>query len=403
MEAPRLRESWEQLFAGLEMLHSSQRRGRNQGDQNQLLITPDVRSHSAWAELHLLWENLDSRLSQSKVAFRNLRNFLETTRLEAEPDQQALAIEAASVEDSIGELAVRLSSILHETGEDEIHWLSVNPSQATLSLHSAPLDVGPILSEKLFAEKECVVLTSATLSAGGDFEYLKRRVGATEDASELLVGSPFDYERAAQALIPEDMPQPNANGYVGAVTDVLAQLGQALEGRTLALFTSHSSLRAVAQRLRPILEPHGIPVLAQGVDGSAPYLMSAFAEEPGSVLLGTASFWEGIDMPSGLLKALVITRLPFQVPSDPIVQSRSALYDDPFSEYSIPNAVLRFRQGIGRLIRNKDDRGTFVVLDSRVISTDTAAPSRTPCPPAGTPPALRPTWGCWRPVGWNHP
>ena len=392
VEAPRIREAWERLFAGLEMLHASQRRGRNQGDQNQLLITPDVRSHSAWAELHLLWENLDSRLSQARVAFRNLRNFLETTRLEAEPDQQALAMEASSVEDSIGELAVRLSSVLGtgtsgEAGEDEIHWLNVNPSQATLSLHSAPLDVGPILSEKLFAEKECVVLTSATLSAGGDFEYLKRRVGATEDASELLVGSPFDYERAAQALIPEDMPQPNANGYVGAVTDVLAQLGQALEGRTLALFTAHSSLRAVAQRLRPILEPHGIPVLAQGVDGSAPYLMSAFAEEPGSVLLGTASFWEGIDMPSGLLKALVITRLPFQVPSDPIVQSRSALYDDPFSEYSIPNAVLRFRQGIGRLIRNKDDRGTFVVLDSRIIShgygrafQDSMPPCRhTPC------------------------
>ena len=372
-EAPRIREAWEQLFAGLEVLHSSQRRGRNQGDQNQLLITPEVRSHSAWADLHLAWENLDSRLSQAKIAFRNLRNFLETTRLEAETDQQALIMEAASVEDSIGELAGRLSSVLHEAREDEIHWASVNPSQAAISLHSAPLDVGPILSEKLFAEKECVVLTSATLSAGGDFEYLKRRVGASSagsggEISELLVGSPFDYERAAQALIPEDMPQPNANGYVGAVADVLAQLGQALEGRTLALFTSHSSLRAVAQRLRPVLEPHGIPVLAQGVDGSAPYLMSAFAEEPRSVLMGTASFWEGIDMPSGLLKALVITRLPFQVPSDPIVQSRSALYDDPFSEYSIPNAVLRFRQGIGRLIRNKDDRGTFVVLDSRIIS-----------------------------------
>ena len=164
------------------------------------------------------------------------------------------------------------------------------------------------------------------------------------------------------------MPQPNANGYVPAVTDVLSQLGRALEGRTMGLFTSHSSLRAVAQRLRPLLEPHGIPVLAQGVDGSAPYIMSAFSEEPRSVLLGTASFWEGVDMPSGLLKAVVITRLPFQVPTDPIVQSRSALYDDPFAEYSVPNAVLRFRQGIGRLIRNKDDRGNIVVLDSRIIS-----------------------------------
>ena len=183
------------------------------------------------------------------------------------------------------------------------------------------------------------------------------------------------------------MPQPNANGYVPAVTDVLSQLGRALEGRTMALFTSHSSLRAVAQRLRPLLEPHGIPVLAQGVDGSAPYIMSAFADEPRSVLLGTASFWEGVDMPSGLLKALVITRLPFQVPTDPIVQSRSALYDDPFAEYSVPNAVLRFRQGIGRLIRNKEDRGNIVILDSRIIShgygrtfQDSMPPCRqTPC------------------------
>ena len=134
----------------------------------------------------------------------------------------------------------------------------------------------------------------------------------------------------------------------------------------MGLFTSHSSLRAVAQRLRPLLEPHGIPVLAQGVDGSAPSIMAAFGEEPRSVLLGTASFWEGVDMPTGLLKALVITRLPFQVPSDPIVQCRSGLYDDPFNQYSIPNAVLRFRQGLGRLIRNKDDRGTIVVLDSRI-------------------------------------
>ena len=383
LEGPRLRESWGLVFAALEMVQSGRRRGRNQnqGDQNQLLITPEVRGTSAWAELHLAWENLDLRLNQAKNSVRSLRNFLEATRLPAEPDQQALSMEAASLEDGLGELASRLGAIVDEAREDQIHWIAVNPSQASISLHSAPLDVSPVLADKLFAEKECVVLTSATLSSGGDFEYLKRRVGALDGADELLVGSPFDYERAAQVLIPDDMPQPNANGYVAAVSDVLAQLGQRLQGRTLALFTSHSSLRAVAQRLRPMLELHGIPVLAQGVDGSAPYLMSAFADEPGSVLLGTASFWEGIDMPSGLLKALVIARLPFQVPSDPIVQSRSGLYDDPFNEYSIPNATLRFRQGIGRLIRNKDDRGTIVVLDSRISTHGYGQAFRNSIPP----------------------
>ena len=400
-EGPRLRESWEVLFQAVEMFHRSQRKGRNrdQGDQNQLLIKPDLRSAPAWAELRLAWENLDARLTQARNAVGSLRKFLDSTRLQSTPDQSALSVEADSLADGLQELAGRLQSILNpedETAEENIHWLNLNPSQNTISLHSAPLDVSGILAEKLFAEKDCVVLTSATLSTGGNFEYLKRSVGFPtfhsspgegKRGSELLVGSPFEYERAAQALIPEDMPQPNANGYVAAATDVLHQLGQALEGRTMALFTSHSSLRAVAQRLRPLLEPHGIPVLAQGVDGSAPYIMSAFADEPRSVILGTASFWEGVDMPSGLLKAVVITRLPFQVPSDPIVQSRSSQYDDPFSEYSVPNAVLRFRQGIGRLIRNKDDRGNIVVLDSRIIShgygrafQDSMPPCRqTPC------------------------
>ena len=401
-EGPRLRESWEVLFQAVEMLRASQRRGRNrdQGDQNQLLITSIVRSTSAWAELHLAWENLDARLTQARNAVGNLRKFLDSNRLQAAPDQSALAVEADSLADGLQQLAGRLQSILDANGEaseQDIHWLNVNPSQNTISLHSAPLDVSGILAEKLFEEKDCVVLTSATLSTGGDFEYLKRRVGfppfysppnGGKQGGELLVGSPFDYERAAQVLIPEDMPQPNANGYVAAVTDVLSQLGRALEGRTMALFTSHSSLRAVAQRLRPLLEPHGIPVLAQGVDGSAPYIMSAFADEPRSVLLGTASFWEGVDMPSGLLKALVITRLPFQVPSDPIVQSRSALYDDPFSEYSVPNAVLRFRQGIGRLIRNKDDRGNIVILDSRIISHGYGRTFQESMPPCRQTPCL---------------
>ena len=297
---------------------------------------------------------------------RNLRNFLDATRLPAAPDQQAMVVEVASLADNLSELAAQLESILGEASDDKIHWLNVNPTQGNISLHSAPLDVSLILAENLFEHKDCVVLTSATLSTAGSFEFLRRRVGVGEEAGELLVGSPFDYRRAAQALIPEDMPPPNANGYVGATADVLAQLGQRLQGRTMALFTSYSSLRAVAQRLRPMLEPHGISVMAQGVDGSAPYLMSAFAEQPESVILGTSSFWEGVDMPTGLLKALVIARLPFQVPTDPIVQSRSGLYDDPFSQYSIPNAVLRFRQGIGRLIRNKEDRGTIVVLDSRI-------------------------------------
>ena len=136
----------------------------------------------------------------------------------------------------------------------------------------------------------------------------------------------------------------------------------------MALFTSYASLRAVAQRLRAPLMGEGVQVLAQSIDGSAQQLMTRFVEEPESVLLGTASFWEGVDMAPGLLKALVLTRLPFQVPTDPVVRARSDQYEDPFSQFSVPQAVLRFRQGFGRLIRNKDDKGTIVIMDNRITA-----------------------------------
>lgn len=134
----------------------------------------------------------------------------------------------------------------------------------------------------------------------------------------------------------------------------------------MALFTSYSALRSVSNRVREPLSAEGIQVLAQGTDGPPQQLMTRFAENPSSLLLGTSSFWEGVDLPGGTLKALVLTRLPFQVPTDPIVKARSDQYAEPFRDYSVPQAVLRFRQGTGRLIRSKGDKGVIVVLDRRI-------------------------------------
>jgi DNA polymerase-3 subunit epsilon/ATP-dependent DNA helicase DinG len=211
-----------------------------------------------------------------------------------------------------------------------------------------------------------VVLTSATLSTQGTFDYVRQRLGLPEDTAELLVGSPFDYQKAALLMIPDDMPQPASEGYIEAMSRVLVNLGKSLGGRTMALFTSYAALRSVAHQIRAPLIGEGIEVLAQGVDGAPQQLIRRFTEKPKSVLLGTSSFWEGVDLPGGTLKALVLTRLPFQVPSDPIVKARSEQYEDAFGQYSIPQAVLRFRQGIGRLIRNKGDKGAIIVLDRRI-------------------------------------
>jgi DNA polymerase-3 subunit epsilon/ATP-dependent DNA helicase DinG len=362
--APRLRESWGRLWAAVEQFLNVQHR---EGDnQLQVLLTRSVRAQPSWSDLELAWENVDVGLEDDVQRLARLQRFLENTPLPQVRDLNTLIMELSDIQDNLRQLQGQLKAVLGTLSEGRIDWMERNGQKGDITLHNAPLEVGSTLAEQLFAKKECVVLTSATLSTQGTFGYFRERVGVPEDSAELLVGSPFDYRKAALLLIPEDMPEPQARGYLESLSRVLIDLGHALDGRTMALFTSHAALRGASQQVRAQLQVEGIQVLAQGVDGSAQQLMRRFAENPKSVLLGTSSFWEGVDLPGGMLKALVLTRLPFQVPTDPIVMARSAQYSDSFNEYSIPQAVLRFRQGIGRLIRNKGDKGTIVLLDRRI-------------------------------------
>ena len=218
-----------------------------------------------------------------------------------------------------------------------------------------------------FSQKSGVVLTSATLSTSGHFDYVKQRLGV-QDAEELLLGSPFDYKRAALMLIPTDMPEPSHPRYQKDLEAALIALCGASKGRALVLFTSHAALRATAHATRQPLERQGIRVLAQGVDGTAAELLERLKARSSAVIYGTSSFWEGIDVVGEALSLLVITKLPFSVPTDPVFAARSALFDEPFREFALPQAVLKFKQGFGRLIRHKADRGAVVVLDRRVRS-----------------------------------
>ena len=367
-EATKIKQTWARLWTELERFQANQRDSQDNG--SQMLITRQIRTSQSWDELHLAWENLDVGLQQTAQSVGKLHRFLDSTKLPAASDQPALIMETSNLMDDVETLRGNFNSILGSPIDEDIHWISNDQvrGKSTVSVNSAPLDISSTLAAELFQHKDSVVLTSATLSTEGNFKYFKSRVGVDSDSEELLVGSPFDYEKAALLLIPEDMPAPNSDRYVDAMVKVLTDLGTGMKGRTMALFTSYASLRAVAQRLRAPLMGEEIQVLAQSIDGSAQQLMTRFAEEPNSVLLGTSSFWEGVDMPPGLLKALVLTRLPFQVPTDPIVRARSDQYEEPFSQFSVPQAVLRFRQGFGRLIRNKEDKGTIVIMDNRVTA-----------------------------------
>jgi len=222
-----------------------------------------------------------------------------------------------------------------------------------------------LLDTYLFSRKDCVVLTSATLSTGGSLEYVRDSLGL-EDIGELMVDAPFDYMASTMIYLPGDISAPDKTGYQDAMQQLLVEVCRETEGRTLALFTSHARLRATYGAVQPILEEDGILVLGQGVDGSPRKVLGRFKANPNSLLLGTTSLWEGVDVVGRALSVLVISRLPFSVPTDPVLSARSELFDDPFNQYLVPMAVLKFKQGFGRLIRSHSDRGVVVVLDNRI-------------------------------------
>lgn len=241
-------------------------------------------------------------------------------------------------------------------------------------LCTAPLEVAGHLKEGLFDRFRSVVLTSATLAVGDSFAYLKSRVGLDRaDAGrvrELLLHSPFDFVRQALVAVPGDVPEPGRAGYPAMVRDLVERAVLAADGRTFALFTAYGLLRQVHGELAPVLEARGYRCLRQG-EANRHRLLKTFAEDESSVLFGTDSFWEGVDVPGRALELVIITRLPFKVPTEPVLEARAEAIasagGDPFMAYTVPQAVIKFKQGFGRLIRHREDRGVVLILDCRVV------------------------------------
>ena len=196
----------------------------------------------------------------------------------------------------------------------------------------------------------------------------------------MALGSPFDFKKAALVLVPGDIPEPNRPGFNEAVARAITEVATTLRDRVLVLFTSNSALSTARGAIRPALEAEGIKVVAQGIDGPPHRVMRALDAEKATVALGAASLWEGVDLEDSSIAALIVARLPFPVPSDPVFAARSELYDDGFADYAVPLAVLRFRQGFGRLIRSRSDRGVFIVLDSRMATRGYGAAFRDSLP-----------------------
>lgn len=341
---------------------------REAGYSQQIHLDRARRSQPQWSQIEAEWEQVSSWLAGLLNTLSRLAIQMEEQQWWQTATNAALLNEIRGNYDQLRELATQLDAIiLQEKSPDAaaaITWMELNERGTEVTLLAAPLYVNEILEQDLVLQKRTVIMTGATLRTGSGFTYLRDRLGLWH-ATAMTVDSPFDYEANTLLYMPGDLPAPDHTYYQSAVERAIIDTALATGGRTLALFTSYAQLRTTADAIRAELDRAGITVLEHGAS-SRNRLLREYRRLEKAVLLGTRSFWEGVDLPGDELQALLIVRLPFAVPSDPLVAARCADLENAFNEYMLPDAILRFRQGFGRLIRRATDRGVVVLLDSRL-------------------------------------
>lgn len=360
-ELERAREMAVDTFAALRSLLPSDA----PGGEDRLRVTAALRaSDERWLPIEIAAERLADALSGVVDAAERLGSG-------AKADEEDVREELASAAVEVMGARIAIARGIHEPSQDDIVWLAVDAADGSTGLYVAPVHAGPIVRKALIERYRSVVLTSATLAVAGSLDFALERLGLRDTAATLVLGSSFDHAGRSVLIVPTDVAYPAEPAFAADVAATVEDIARELAGRTLVLFTSHASLRQVAALLEP-LEEQGIAVLAQGLGGSRRALTERFVRG-GAVLLGTQSFWEGVDLPGDLLRCVVIARLPFAVPDDPLVAGRAERYDDPFREFQVPQAALRLRQGFGRLLRSRTDRGAVVLMDRRILEREYGA------------------------------
>jgi DNA polymerase-3 subunit epsilon/ATP-dependent DNA helicase DinG len=364
----RAQRALDDFFYCLETFIEEARQGRSGSRYAyRLRVTSAQRVQPSWDAVEIAWDDANVPLYSVSQGLEQLAGGLDDLDELGVRDVEALQIELLAVARRLAEIVGHLNTFVTQPTSQTIYWLREGPRNRPISLHAAPLHVGPLVEEHLFYKKESVILTSATLRTGESFDFLRERLHAW-DADELAVDSPFDYESSTLVYLLDDIPEPGQTGYQRSVEQGMLALFKATQGRALGLFTSYSQLRATTRAITAPLNKAGITVFAQGKGLSRNALLENFRTTERSVLLGTRSFWEGVDVPGEALSCLAIAKLPFNVPTDPVFAARSETFEVPFFDYAVPEAVLRFLQGFGRLIRTRTDRGVVAIFDRRLVS-----------------------------------
>jgi ATP-dependent DNA helicase DinG len=361
-------------------LSVNEKREGNQTDSRldrKFRVLPELRETPFWREVDKRLSSFAAALHAYAEDFEHVFERLDGIDSEAARQVVFLATELRAMQSRIVGFAAEVHAFLGE-GDATCRWIETRNRPRTgksLAFCSAPISVASMLCKSLFDRFHTAVLTSATLAVGRRFDYLHDKVGLDrlkipERVNTLQIDSPFDFARQALLAIPDDIPEPTQPGYEEATHAAIRQLVQIAGGGTFVLFTAYGALNRAVDAVGPALRAAGLTVLQQG-QVNRQVLLERFAKDGHAVLFATDSFWEGVDVKGSALRCVIIARLPFRVPTEPIEQARvdaiTARGGNAFDEHTIPQAVIKLKQGFGRLIRTRTDYGAVVILDSRTV------------------------------------